>query len=816
VFPPIIRFDLGEQMPDDSTPPEDGVTCPICGTISPAGSTKCDHCYSSLKTDGSEGEGGGPAKEEGGLEALRLIPGVGEAKAETLHDAGYRSVEDVQRASVEELSSVKGIGEKLATKIIEGAKGLGKPQDSSLAGWLSGEQDDLDQWLSGDQQPEPEAIVVNRETPKDDSLARWLAGEEEDVNVWLEETRTAEPTPDHPIGPNELLAREAELIQLRETLREKLRIFESGQFDPQAVVEELARTKGILDAERLRTKQLEEELENVKRGSIAVIKFIKNQQGSETDQRALADKLASEMAHRERLELRIMQLEEASSMLKEKLEGGVQELPPEAQELKRMELALVERRAELDAMQKQLLSKEEALSQGVLTGAVTLAEPRADSMTTQRIAEYEQKELELAAKIQGLEARMAEAEVTIKQKDEMLKISGGTGKGIDKELLRKVEDAQRMERTLAVRDQEAQRLREDLKIREEELQKVREPMRYKEEEMLRREEDLMFREKLLQEELKKVSQTKAELGSQDELTLKKRLEELKAEVNTKEEEIRNKEKYLASKEEELRMREQGVISEEIEKREQDRMLEFKQEKVKTGTTRLDDLLLGGIPFGSNVLVYGPPFTGKEVLMSVFIAEGLKKGVPAIWILTEKTPREVREEMGFVVSGYEEYEKLGLVRYVDAYSRSMGDESQDQYTDYIESPTDYESIQKAVEAASKTFKDKHDYYRVAFRSISTLIAYLDPGTAFRFLSPVVGRRKRDRAVAMYTIEKGVHGEQEIQMIGSLMDGMIEFKVENLNTFLSVKGICDVQSRAFIRYSATKATVTIGSFSLDHIR
>jgi len=398
----------------------------------------------------------------------------------------------------------------------------------------------------------------------------------------------------------------------------------------------------------------------------------------------------------------------------------------------------------------------------------------------------------------------------------MVKITSGTGKGIDKEVLKKLEDVQRLERSLVLREKEVQQLKEELRIHEDEMKKIKEPMRYKEEEMLRREEDLMFREKLIQEEQKKVARAQAELTGQDEITLKKRLEELQSEVTAKEEEIRAKEKYLASKEEDLRLREQGVITDEIEKREADRQLEIKQEKIKTGTPRLDDLLLGGIPFGANVLVYGPPFTGKEVLMSVFIAEGLKKGVPAIWVMTEKSPKEIREEMMFVLSGYEEYEKRGLVKYVDAYSRSMGDESQDPYTEYIESPTDYESIQKAIESVSKAFKEKHQYYRVAFRSISTLIAYLDPGTAFRFLSPVVGRRKRDGAVAMYTIEKGVHGEQEIQMIGSLMDGMIEFKVENLNTFLAVKGICDVQSRAFIRYSASKSNVTIGSFSLDHIR
>ena len=246
------------------------------------------------------------------------------------------------------------------------------------------------------------------------------------------------------------------------------------------------------------------------------------------------------------------------------------------------------------------------------------------------------------------------------------------------------------------------------------------------------------------------------------------------------------------------------------------MAEIKMEKVKTGTTRLDDLLLGGMPFGTNVMIYGPPFTGKEVLVNAFVAEGLKMGIPAIWIITEKSPKEIRDEMMYLLSGYEEYEKKGLVRYIDTYSRSMGDDTEDEYTDFIESPTDYETIQKVVESVAKEFKESHDYYRLAFRSISTMIAYLDPNTAFRFLSPIAGRRKRDRAVAMYTIEKGVHGEQEIQMLGSLMDGMIEFKVENLNTFLAVRGISDVQSRAFIRYSATKQGVNIGSFSLDHIR
>lgn len=268
--------------------------------------------------------------------------------------------------------------------------------------------------------------------------------------------------------------------------------------------------------------------------------------------------------------------------------------------------------------------------------------------------------------------------------------------------------------------------------------------------------------------------------------------------------------------EELRLREQGLVDEEMEAREEERLLEIKQERVHTGTQRLDDLLLGGIPFGSNVSIYGPAYVGKEVIVNAFMAEGLKKGIPAIFVITDKTPADIREEMGYVLPAYDAYEQKGLVRYVDAYSRSVGSTEQDPQTVYVQDPTDHEALLKVVDEVSKEFKKKHEYYRLCFRSISTLIAYLDPTTTFKFLQPFSGRRKRDKAVCMYILEKGMHGEQEIQMLGSVMDGTVEIKVEQLKSFLCVKGISDVQSRAWIRYTYSKSAVNIGSFSLDHIR
>src|SRR5437879_6960980 len=111
--------------------------------------------------------------------------------------------------------------------------------------------------------------------------------------------------------------------------------------------------------------------------------------------------------------------------------------------------------------------------------------------------------------------------------------------------------------------------------------------------------------------------------------------------------------------EERRMREQGLIEEDIEAREQDLQIEVKQQKGKTGIARLDDLMFGGIPAGTNASVYGPAYVGKEVLVDLFMAEGLKKGAPLLWVLTDKAPADVREEMAVRLHGYGGDEKRAL-------------------------------------------------------------------------------------------------------------------------------------------------------------
>ena len=64
-----------------------------------------------------------------------------------------------------------------------------------------------------------------------------------------------------------------------------------------------------------------------------------------------------------------------------------------------------------------------------------------------------------------------------------------------------------------------------------------------------------------------------------------------------------------------------------------------QRRLSTGIRELDALLGGGIPEGDSLLVAGPSGSGKSVLGTQFIAEGLRQGEPGIVAIFEEIPAE---------------------------------------------------------------------------------------------------------------------------------------------------------------------------------
>ncbi len=710
--------------------------------------------------------------------------------------------------------------------VVCGTKQAGPAADSpqgNLVSWLKGDQggNGLAGWMGAPAVP-PTA------DGREDALRKWLAGEDTAFQDWIgapaaggasavATPRGIDQVPDEKIRELRSKALEAdglraELEAMRSTMKRELGNLRSGRFDPIQYIEEVAALSKQLETEIARRRELDQEIDHIKKGSIAVIKYVKGQQMKGGPALDLKNRLDEEVDARRQLEAQMAELSAVNEALKDKIEVGLAKMKPSLRELEKRELQLTEREAALSA--KERVAPPAALGEG---GAMSEElRRRLEEELRENEHEYLEKEEDFKKQIIALEEQVSKFKIEDQLRAQEKALEGKPKRELEDTLRRKEQELLSKEKSMLLREQEIQRLQTEVALREDEMRKLKEPLAFKEDELLRREQDLTYRENRLEAEARKVEQAKAEGGSTEELDLKTRLEQLKSEIQQKEEEVRNKETYLQQKMEELRLREQGMIEEEIEARAEDRKVEAKQQKVKTGIARLDDLLYGGIPYSTNVSIYGPAYVGKEVLVDLFMADGLKKGLPVLWVLTDKGPGDIRQEMTFVLPDYEEREKLGLVKYIDAYSKSMGAEASDPNTMYIDDPTDHNAILKAADSIAAEWRKKEQSYRLAFRSVSTLIAYLDPTTTFKFLQPFVGRRKRDKAVAMYIIEKGMHEEQEIQMLGSLMDGSIEFKVEQLKSLLRVQGICDAQSRDWIRYTSNKSGLTIGSFTLQNIK
>ena len=235
---------------------------------------------------------------------------------------------------------------------------------------------------------------------------------------------------------------------------------------------------------------------------------------------------------------------------------------------------------------------------------------------------------------------------------------------------------------------------------------------------------------------------------------------------------------------------------------------------KTGIDRLDELLKGGIPLRSNVLVYAPPFIGKEIILKRFALAGLKEGEKVIFVLTDKSFVDLRDEMIKLDEKFEEHEKNGMVRYIDVYSKSVElEEEESEWVIFVDSPVNRERIASSIFQIQKQNFGQH---RIVFDSLSTLIVYSDAKAVFRFLQVFSGVCKRMGATSMFSMTRGMHDEMEVQTIKHLMDGVIEMREEGARFQLRVQGCGEVISRHWIDYMLEGEEIRLtGAFRMGRV-
>ena len=102
-------------------------------------------------------------------------------------------------------------------------------------------------------------------------------------------------------------------------------------------------------------------------------------------------------------------------------------------------------------------------------------------------------------------------------------------------------------------------------------------------------------------------------------------------------------------------------------------------RVKTGIDGLDQVLDGGYPRGTNILVTGPSGTGKTIFCAQFIYKGLRDyNENGIFVTLEEKPKNLRKGMLSLGWDFKKYEDEGKLIIIDAASIRSGLATKEKY------------------------------------------------------------------------------------------------------------------------------------------
>ena len=200
-----------------------------------------------------------------------------------------------------------------------------------------------------------------------------------------------------------------------------------------------------------------------------------------------------------------------------------------------------------------------------------------------------------------------------------------------------------------------------------------------------------------------------------------------------------------------------------------------------------DSVIGGIKKGSNIMLIGPPMSGKEIILYSIMYYGASKNENAV--ITVST----RESATHILEWFKE-QKLNLplarVGIVDCVTKTLGGSSvENENIKIASSPVDLTGIGVKISQFFEEYFMKKNIRKTQLHinSLSTILMYSNIQTVFRFLHVFTGRIKAAGSLGIYVLESGMHDEQAISTLKQLFDGMIEIKSENDKNFIRAVGL-----------------------------
>lgn len=204
-----------------------------------------------------------------------------------------------------------------------------------------------------------------------------------------------------------------------------------------------------------------------------------------------------------------------------------------------------------------------------------------------------------------------------------------------------------------------------------------------------------------------------------------------------------------------------------------------QDRFETGEVGIDSYDLGDllpiegvstIAPGTNLLVSGPPNTGKQRLALQILAAG-RDQEHAIAV-TPDTDASRLEGLYDDTANYDD-EPFYIVDCTGASGRDSADDT--ETVKYVDSPGDLTAIGIGIVKCTREIGDDvDDGLRLTVLSLSTLLRYSNANRMFNFLHKITGRVSAADYLGVGTIDPTMHDTEDVNTLTSLFDTTVELR------------------------------------------
>ncbi|MDF1557032.1 MAG: ATPase domain-containing protein [ANME-2 cluster archaeon] len=200
-------------------------------------------------------------------------------------------------------------------------------------------------------------------------------------------------------------------------------------------------------------------------------------------------------------------------------------------------------------------------------------------------------------------------------------------------------------------------------------------------------------------------------------------------------------------------------------------------RVPSGIPGMDQIIEGGFPRKTNILLYGPKGSGKASMCIQFAKTGLEEGEQVLYISSHLPLYDMRAKMRQIGLDARKYENEGNLVLVNPLTMEMTGVNMDDTMHaarFIEVEQNISTIASLINQAKRKLTKKE--IRIVFDSFTGLLLNTsDEGMRElnKLVETMTRRVRLQKHVALFTLDPSID-KQTIERLKFIMDGFIELK------------------------------------------